>query len=134
MREYGDFCEEWNVGLAKAGYIRCPPRFCPHDPKAGSWSVPTIKVTLTAGNSQSGTYGRYPGSMNGVVIGSDFPGPMPTNPSQPKTNVSVNLELTIPLSKSADTITCTNPLSQAVIDESFKKIIDHVGKDCGDEK
>jgi len=131
MRNIGDGCEEWNIGLAKSGLARCAPRFCPQDSKAGSWNVPTLKVSINAGNSKSGSYGSYPGDLGDIIIGQNSLASSGQEPSQPNTNVSVNFELTIPLSKNPSTVSCFNPLSQAMIEDTYKRIMNRVDRECG---
>lgn len=103
-RRLSAFCEEQNVVSEKSGYLRCPTGLCQQEYSPGSKAVPTMKFTVSNGSSMSSMFGGYSsggGSSGGGggVFGS---------------RVYVTLEFNLPLARSADSLSCVNPLNSLV--------------------
>jgi len=102
-RRLSAFCEEQNVMSEKNGYIRCPTGLCQQEYTPGSKAVPTMKFTVSNGSSMSSMFGGYGGSTGGSSGGGVF-----------GSRVYVTLEFNLPLARSADSLSCVNPLNSNV--------------------
>jgi len=102
-RRLSAYCEEQNVMSAKNGYLRCPTGLCQQEYTPGSKAVPTMKFTVSNGSSMSSMFGGYGGSSGGSTGGGVF-----------GSRVYVTLEFTLPLARSADSLSCVNPLNSNV--------------------
>lgn len=102
-RRLSAFCEEQNVMSEKNGYLRCPTGLCQQEYTPGSKAVPTMKFTVSNGSGMSSMFGGYGGSSGGSTGGAVF-----------GSRVYVTLEFNLPLARSADTLSCVNPLNSNV--------------------
>ena len=134
-RKVGEFCEEQNVLATQNGNARCPPLTCMSESKPGGTAPGTFKVIVTYGSEfpfyssgipsgvPSGALSgptHYPpgtGSSSGGVIsipgGSIGSGSRPGSGSGTGQSLNISVELTLPLGRTPDQLTCTNPVSSA---------------------
>lgn len=103
-RRLSAFCEEQNFMSEKSGYLRCPTGLCQQEYSPGSKAVPTMKFTVSNGSSMSSMFGGYGSSSGGSSGGGGVFG----------SRVYVTLEFNLPLARTADTLSCVNPLNSTV--------------------
>jgi hypothetical protein len=130
-RKFGEFCEKQNEMSAARGFMRCPYGLCQTESKPGGVVAPTVKLSINNGTSMGGmfggfgSYGMGSGSSSKTGSGSGFPGGGSGSGESDSVfgrRLYVSLELTLPLAKSPDQLTCVNPLSPDVMSSTLKEI------------
>jgi 2-dehydro-3-deoxyphosphooctonate aldolase (KDO 8-P synthase) len=123
-----NLCEAENEKLEKDIGFRCPKTFCSTNFKEGTTEVPKFVITTNWTRNMSQSTSAYP-SFGSGGSSSGFPSGGGTYSSNSKSNSSsqglvFSISLTLALGKTADTLTCDNPLSQASRDKLISEVLE----------